>query len=34
MIGYGRDLPQDEAIGVAVGWWPSNRRPPPAPTST
>lgn len=23
MIGYGRDLPADEAIGVAVGWWPS-----------
>src|SRR4051794_8609551 len=23
MIGYGRDLPEDEAIGVAVGWWPS-----------
>ena len=22
MIGYGRDLPDDEAIGVAVGWWP------------
>jgi CO/xanthine dehydrogenase Mo-binding subunit len=22
MIGYGRDLPSDEAIGVAVGWWP------------
>lgn len=22
MIGYGRDLPEDEAIGVAVGWWP------------
>jgi CO/xanthine dehydrogenase Mo-binding subunit len=22
MIGYGRDLPADEAIGVAVGWWP------------
>ncbi|MCB1000153.1 MAG: xanthine dehydrogenase family protein molybdopterin-binding subunit [Acidimicrobiales bacterium] len=21
--GYGRDLPDDEAIGVAVGWWPS-----------
>jgi CO/xanthine dehydrogenase Mo-binding subunit len=21
-IGYGRDLPEDEAIGVAVGWWP------------
>jgi CO/xanthine dehydrogenase Mo-binding subunit len=23
MIGYGRDLPDDEAIGVACGWWPS-----------
>ena len=22
-IGYGQDLPEDEAIGVAVGWWPS-----------
>src|SRR5206468_3001378 len=22
MIGYDRDLPDDEAIGVAVGWWP------------
>jgi CO/xanthine dehydrogenase Mo-binding subunit len=22
MIGYGRALPEDEAIGVAVGWWP------------
>jgi CO/xanthine dehydrogenase Mo-binding subunit len=22
MIGYGRELPEDEAIGVAVGWWP------------
>jgi CO/xanthine dehydrogenase Mo-binding subunit len=22
MIGYDRDLPEDEAIGVAVGWWP------------
>ncbi len=22
-IGYGGDLPEDEAIGVAVGWWPS-----------
>ena len=22
MIGYGQDLPEDEAIGVAVGWWP------------
>ncbi len=24
MIGYGRELPEDEAIGVAVGWWPSH----------
>ena len=23
LIGYGRELPEDEAIGVAVGWWPS-----------
>ncbi|MDH4113742.1 MAG: xanthine dehydrogenase family protein molybdopterin-binding subunit, partial [Actinomycetota bacterium] len=22
MIDYGRELPDDEAIGVAVGWWP------------
>ena len=22
MIGYGRDLPADEAIGIACGWWP------------
>jgi CO/xanthine dehydrogenase Mo-binding subunit len=22
MIGYGRELPDDEAIGIAVGWWP------------
>jgi len=22
MIGYGGDLPEDEAIGVAIGWWP------------
>ncbi len=22
MIDYGRELPEDEAIGVAVGWWP------------
>jgi CO/xanthine dehydrogenase Mo-binding subunit len=27
MIGYGRDLPPDEAIGVAVGWWPSMPAP-------
>ena len=24
MIGYDRELPDDEAIGVAVGWWPSH----------
>ena len=23
LIGYGRELPADEAIGVAIGWWPS-----------
>jgi CO/xanthine dehydrogenase Mo-binding subunit len=23
LIGYGKDLPDDEAIGVACGWWPS-----------
>ena len=22
-IGYGKELPDDEAIGVAIGWWPS-----------
>jgi CO/xanthine dehydrogenase Mo-binding subunit len=22
MIGWGQDLPEDEGIGVAVGWWP------------
>jgi CO/xanthine dehydrogenase Mo-binding subunit len=22
LIGYGRELPEDEAIGVACGWWP------------
>ncbi len=22
MIGYGKELPEDEAIGVACGWWP------------
>jgi CO/xanthine dehydrogenase Mo-binding subunit len=22
MIGYGRELPDDEAIGIACGWWP------------
>jgi CO/xanthine dehydrogenase Mo-binding subunit len=25
--GYGRDLPDDEAIGVAIGWWPSFAAP-------
>ena len=23
MIGYGQELPENEAIGVACGWWPS-----------
>ncbi len=23
LVGYGRVLPDDEAIGVAIGWWPS-----------
>src|SRR6476620_6230518 len=23
MIGFGQDLPEDEAIGIACGWWPS-----------
>jgi CO/xanthine dehydrogenase Mo-binding subunit len=23
MIGYGRELPDDEAIGISCGWWPS-----------
>jgi CO/xanthine dehydrogenase Mo-binding subunit len=27
MIGYGGDLPADEAIGVAVGWWPCMAAP-------
>jgi len=27
MIGYDRELPPDEAIGVAVGWWPSMPAP-------
>jgi CO/xanthine dehydrogenase Mo-binding subunit len=27
MIGYGRELPDDEGIGVAVGWWPSGPAP-------
>jgi CO/xanthine dehydrogenase Mo-binding subunit len=22
LIGYGRELPEDEAIGVSIGWWP------------
>jgi CO/xanthine dehydrogenase Mo-binding subunit len=22
LIGYGEELPEDEAIGVAIGWWP------------
>ncbi len=22
LIGYGKELPDDEAIGIAVGWWP------------
>ena len=26
-IGYGQPLPDDEAIGVAVGWWPSFSSP-------
>jgi CO/xanthine dehydrogenase Mo-binding subunit len=25
--GYGQDLPDDEAIGVAIGWWPSFSSP-------
>ena len=27
MIGYDRELPPDEAVGVAVGWWPSSPAP-------
>jgi CO/xanthine dehydrogenase Mo-binding subunit len=27
MIGYGRPLPDDEAIGIACGWWPSYASP-------
>lgn len=27
MIGYGRDLPEDEAIGIASGWWPCFANP-------
>ncbi|HEX2810629.1 MAG TPA: xanthine dehydrogenase family protein molybdopterin-binding subunit [Kineosporiaceae bacterium] len=27
MIGYGRELPDDEAIGIACGWWPSYASP-------
>jgi len=23
LSGYGADLPEDEAIGIAIGWWPS-----------
>ena len=23
LVGYGQELPEDEAIGVACGWWPS-----------
>jgi CO/xanthine dehydrogenase Mo-binding subunit len=23
LIGYGQELPEDEAIGIACGWWPS-----------
>jgi CO/xanthine dehydrogenase Mo-binding subunit len=23
LIGYGKELPDDEAIGVGIGWWPS-----------
>ena len=23
LVGYGQDLPEDEAIGLACGWWPS-----------
>ncbi|MGL6279824.1 MAG: xanthine dehydrogenase family protein molybdopterin-binding subunit [Gaiella sp.] len=22
LVGYGQELPEDEAIGVAIGWWP------------
>jgi CO/xanthine dehydrogenase Mo-binding subunit len=27
MIGYDRELPEDEGIGIAVGWWPSSPAP-------
>ena len=27
LIGYGKELPADEAIGVACGWWPSFSQP-------
>ena len=27
MIGYGRELPPDEAFGVACGWWPTFAQP-------
>ena len=23
LIGYGNDLPDDEAVGIGCGWWPS-----------
>ncbi len=27
MIGYGEELPEDEGIGIACGWWPSMASP-------
>ncbi len=27
MIGYGQELPEDEGIGIACGWWPSVASP-------
>ncbi|MEZ5193015.1 MAG: xanthine dehydrogenase family protein molybdopterin-binding subunit [Nocardioides sp.] len=27
MIGYGQELPEDEGIGIACGWWPSMASP-------
>ena len=30
MIGWGSELPEDEAIGVACGWWPTSASPPGA----
>ncbi len=27
MIGYGKDLPEDEAIGIGCGWWPTFAQP-------